>query len=66
MFTSFAGKDHFMNLPLKLLKKKHPTPKQRGSWENAIKQADKALLVTRNERKLKFIVNYDDTPSTKV
>jgi len=54
-----------MNLPLKQLKNKVPTSKQISSWENAIKQSDKALLVTRNERKLKFMFNYDEPCSAQ-
>lgn len=53
-----------MSLPTKVLKNKSkPSSGQKQSWENAIKQANKALTVSRNERKLKFMVNYEDPPA---
>lgn len=60
----YKGKEHFLSLPFKLLKTKSPSPKQVSSWENAIKQADKALHVNRKERILKFMYSYDE-PTVK-
>ena len=60
--ASFLGRDEFIALPSNVVSKrdKIPQSKQLGVWERALEQAEKALPLNRQQRKLCYVFKYSD------
>lgn len=56
------GRDEFIALPSNIVSKRDKVPqsKQLGAWERALEQAEKALPLNRQQRKLCYVFKYSD------
>ncbi len=57
-----SGKDSFIRISNSRASNKVPHSKQLGAWTRALAQAEKALPLNRQQRKLCYVFKYSDEP----